>query len=207
MRRTTAVSVCLTLFGGLAALGSVEPASHQEVRTVGAGALSGWEAGLRGPSLNEVRRSFVVGDPPTTTVAPTTTTTEPEPPPTTTTEAPPTTAPPSTLRRTTTTPAPTTRAPAPAAVVTPGPNGTGDLAACIRHYESTDGVHPNLYQFEGPTWAAAFDAAVDQGLIPADTPYTSASAAARWVQDAAFQAWVNLGYLKSAWAAQRGRCF
>lgn len=197
MRRATAVLVCLTFFGGLAALGSVEPPPHQ-VRTVAvAEALPAFEAGLRGPSLTEVHRTFVVGEPPATT----TTTTEPEPT-TTTTEPPPTTAPPTTIRRTT-----TTRAPAPAAVVTPGPNGTATLAACIRHYESTDGVDPNLYQFEGPTWAAAFDAAVDQGLIPADTPYTSASAAARWVQDAAFQAWVNLGYLKSAWAAQRGRCF
>lgn len=187
MRRATAVLVCLTFLGGLAALITVDP-PHQ-VRTVStAGALPAFAAGLRGPSPNETPRTFVVGEPPTTIVA-STTTVEPEP----------TTAPPTTVGRTT-----TTRAPAP---VVPGPNGTGDLAACIRHYESTDGVDPNLYQFEGPTWAAAFAAAVTQGLIPADTPRTSASAAARWVQDAAFQAWVALGYLRSAWAAQAGRCF
>lgn len=197
MRRATAFLVCLTLSGGLAALGAVDPAPHQ-VRTVAAAeSLDGIETMLRGPSPNEVHRTFVVGEPPTTAVAPSTTTTEPEPPPTT---VPPTTAPPTTVRRTTTTAAP-------AASVSPGPNDTGTLAACIRHYESTDGVDPNLYQFEGPTWSAAFDAAVAQGLIPKDTPYTSASAAARWVQDAAFQAWVNLGYLRSAWRAQAGRCF
>jgi hypothetical protein len=190
--------VCLTLSGGLAALSTTDPAPHQ-VRTVAtASALPVLEAGLRGPTANEVRRTFVVGEASTTTVAPTTTTEAPtttEPP---TTEAP-TTAPPTTVRRTTTTQA--------AAAVAPGANGTGDLAACIRHYESTDGVDPNLYQFEGATWALAFDAAVAQGLIPKDTPYTSASGAQRWVQDAAFWAWVNLGYLRSAWAAQRGRCF
>lgn len=93
------------------------------------------------------------------------------------------------------------------ATVEPEPTGTGDLASCIRKYESTNGVHPNLYQFVTGTWKAAFQAAKDQGLIPEDTPFTSASAAPRWVQDAAFQAWVNLGYLKSAWAAQKGRCF
>lgn len=205
MRRATAVLACLTLSGALAALSAGKPDDHHQVRIAAAGGLAGIEAGLRGPSINEVHRTFVVEEASTTTVAPTTTTTEPEPPTTTTTEAPATTAPATTVRRTTTTRAP---APAPAAaVVSPGPNGTGDLAACIRHYESTDGVDPNLYQFEGPTWAAAFDAAVAQGLIPAGTPYTSASAAPRWVQDAAFQAWVNLGNLRSAWAAQRGRCF
>jgi hypothetical protein len=191
MRRATAVLVCLTLSGGLAALGTADPAPHK-VRTV-AGSLPGLETGLRGPSPDEAHRTFEVGEPSTTAVAPPTTTT--------TTEEPPTTAPPTTVRRTTTTMAPA------AATVTAGPNGTADLAACVRHYESTDGVDPNLYQFEGPTWAAAFDAATAQGLIPVDTPYTSASAAARSVQDAAFWAWVNLGYLRSAWAAQRGRCF
>lgn len=81
------------------------------------------------------------------------------------------------------------------------------LASCIRHYESTNGVHPNLYQFVPGTWRAAFQAAKDQGRIPTGTVLTSASNAPRAVQDAAFAAWVADGHLKQAWAAQAGRCF
>jgi hypothetical protein len=106
--------------------------------------------------------------------------------------------------------APTSVAPpvskAPVVVSEPTAPSTS-LAACIRHYESTDGVDPNLYQFVDGTWNLAFQAAKDQGLLDKDTPNLGASGSSRAVQNAAFQAWVNDGHLHQAWAAQSGRCF
>lgn len=190
MRRATALLIALTLSAGLASLGArtIPPRPRQ---VAGTPAI---QVAMLAGSVAVV----TTAPPPTTTTEPPTTTTT-APPPTTTT--PPTTAAP--IRTVTTTPATT-----PVRVaVRAGPGGTGDLLSCLRWFESNDGVDPNLYQFDSSTWAAAFDAAVAQGLIPALTPYTSAAGAERWVQNAAAQAWIAAGHLVSGWRAQQGRCF
>lgn len=207
MRRATALCIALTFCGGLAALNVGEPV-RVEPTTLRVEALD-----VRYETPATVATTTTALTTTTTAPEPTTTTTtepapEPEPEPTTVPEpilcpglrhpahhqpCPPT---PTTSARTA-----ATRPPAPAAPA-------GGLLDCLAHYESTNGAgSSNIYQYDTGTWAAAFDAAVAQGLIPATTPFTSAGAAPRWVQDAATQAWINAGHLRQAWLAQAGRCF
>ena len=71
--------------------------------------------------------------------------------------------------------------------------GSSELQACIAHYESTSGLHPNIYQFEQGTWEA---------YGGTGTPSTASKAE----QDAVFwRAWEDAG--EHHWLAQKGRCF
>lgn len=68
-----------------------------------------------------------------------------------------------------------------------------DLQACIAHYESTSGLHPNIYQFQQGTWEAYGGTG-------------SPSNASKAEQDRIFWlAWEDAG--EHHWAAQKGRCF
>lgn len=68
-----------------------------------------------------------------------------------------------------------------------------DLQACIAHYESTSGLHPNIYQFEQGTWEAYGGTG-------------SPSNASKAEQDRIFWlAWEDAG--EHHWLAQKGRCF
>lgn len=69
------------------------------------------------------------------------------------------------------------------------------LLSCLKQWESGDGAtSDNLYQFDQATWEAA------GGTGSPDN-------ASEGTQDAVAQNWIDQGYLRQAWAAQRGRCF
>jgi hypothetical protein len=75
------------------------------------------------------------------------------------------------------------------------PPDVATLLACLRRWESGDGAgSPNLYQFEGPTWASIGGAG-----WAGDAP--------RPEQDARAAALIARDGVAGPWAAQRGRCF
>ena len=68
-----------------------------------------------------------------------------------------------------------------------------ELQACIAHYESMSGLHPNIYQFQQGTWEAYGGTG-------------SPSNASKAEQDRIFWlAWEDAG--EHHWLAQKGRCF
>jgi hypothetical protein len=75
------------------------------------------------------------------------------------------------------------------------PSDLAALLACLRRWESGDGAgSPNLYQFEGPTWAS-----IGGSGWAGDAP--------RAEQNARAAALIARDGVEGPWAAQRGRCF